>query len=259
MASTSADPPTNRRVVPVDEVTQRLLAAPPSRLPKSLIRIRAALRNKFQKDTVDPTLKSLLDSAAAQLYYNCANNYDYDKLCDAFGLPDYMSSWYKLTLMHCWMILMRMHSSLDAQAYLRLQRSMLSTLWFDIDARLKIVGEELKQSLSSQTDLKHMHGLHLQTFLEYDEGFLSNDPMFAAAIWRCLYVGRRCDPIHVLRVIAYIRSTIAWLDTLDMNDIMVDGIKEWKQLKPRDAVLDSRPEESIEESEGLRKAKAQST
>ncbi|KHJ88800.1 AN1-like Zinc finger [Oesophagostomum dentatum] len=128
------------------------------------------------------------------------------------------------------MVLMRMHPSLEAQAYLRLQRSMLATLWFDVDSRLKIVGEELKQTLTSQSDLKSMHGLHLQTFLEYDElktscfkGFLADDRTFAAAIWRCLYMGRTCDPIHVLRAIAYMRSTIAWLDTLDLNEIMVDG------------------------------------
>ncbi|KAK5984083.1 Ubiquinol-cytochrome C chaperone, partial [Trichostrongylus colubriformis] len=207
IASTSRDPPNTSKVTPVDEYTQQLLSAPPSRLPKMFIRLRTSLKNKFSSDGIDPTFKNLLDSASAQLYYNCANNYDYEKLCEAFGLPDYMSSWYKLTLMHCWMVLLRMHSSLDAQAYLRLQRSMLATLWFDVDARLKIVGQELKQTLTSKSDLKSMHGLHLQTFMEYDEGFLANDRLLAAALWRCLYVGRTCDPIHVLRAIAYIRST----------------------------------------------------
>ncbi|CAJ0597993.1 unnamed protein product [Cylicocyclus nassatus] len=187
------------------------------------------------QNVLDPTLKSLLDSASAQLYYNCANNYDYEKLCEAFSLPDYMSTWYKLTLMHCWMVLTRMHTSLDAYAYLRLQRSMLATLWLDVDNRLKIVSEEVKLTLTNRSDLKKMHGLHLQTFLEYDEGFLADDRMFAAAIWRCLYMSRSFDPIHVLKVIAYMRSTMAWLDTLDLNEILVDGIKEWKQVKPKEA------------------------
>ncbi|KAK6031138.1 hypothetical protein OSTOST_02713 [Ostertagia ostertagi] len=127
IASTSRDPPVASKVTPVDEYAQNLLSSPPSRLPKTILRIRAAIKNKFAKEAVDPLLKDLLDTASAQLYYNCANNYDYEKLCEAFGLPDYMSSWYKLTLMHCWMVLLRMHSSLDAQAYLRLQRSMLAT------------------------------------------------------------------------------------------------------------------------------------
>ena len=73
----------------------------------------------------------------------------------AFGLPDYMSSWYKLTLMHIWypeiqsfsthfrMVLMRLHISLDADAYLRLKRGLLSTMWMDVDKRLQIVGVRL--------------------------------------------------------------------------------------------------------------------
>ncbi|PIO70927.1 Ubiquinol-cytochrome C chaperone [Teladorsagia circumcincta] len=235
IASTSRDPPVANKVVPVDEYTQNLLSSPPSRLPKTILRLKAAFKNKFTKETVDPLLKDLLDTASAQLYYNCANNYDYQKL----------------------MVLLRMHSSLDAQAYLRLQRSMLATMWFDVDARLKIVSEEIKQSLTSQSDLKSMHGLHLQTFLEYDEGFLANDRLLAAALWRCLYMGRSCDPIHVLRAIAYIRSTMAWLDTLDLKDIMVDGIKEWKQVKLKDIAQESKVESEIAESEDSRKVGSQ--
>nr|CDJ86527.1 Ubiquinol-cytochrome C chaperone domain containing protein [Haemonchus contortus] len=253
IASTSGDSPNVKKITPVDEYTQRLLATPPSRLPKMFQRLRAAWKNKFRRDEIDPLLKNLLDTASSQLYYNCANNYDYEKLCQAFGLPDYMSSWYKLTLMHCWMVLLRMHSSLDAPAYLRLQHSMLATMWFDIDSRLKIVGEELKQTLTAQSDMKKMHGLHLQTFLEYDEGFLSDDRMLAAALWRCLYISRSFDPIHVLRAIAYMRSTVAWLDTLDEKDIMVEGIKEWKQIKLKDSVREPEMESATGDAKNQQK------
>ncbi|KAK6745593.1 hypothetical protein RB195_011986 [Necator americanus] len=252
MASTSGESTGSHKVSSVDDLAQNLLSAPPSRLPKGILRLLASWKARKSRDTLDPGLKSLLDTASAQLYYNCANNYDYEKLCEAFGLPDYMSSWYKLTLMHCWMVLMRMHVSLDAQAYLRLQRSMLSTMWFDVDNRLKIVGQELGQTLTSESDLKSMHGLHLQTFLEYDEGFLTDDRVFAGGVWRCLYMSRSCDPIHVLRTIAYMRATIAWLDTLDLKEIMVDGIKEWKQMKPKDVLHqeknDAPPEVTADES-----------
>uniref|UniRef100_A0A1I7W6Y8 Ubiq_cyt_C_chap domain-containing protein n=1 Tax=Heterorhabditis bacteriophora TaxID=37862 RepID=A0A1I7W6Y8_HETBA len=195
----------------VDDVAQRLLSTPETRIPKALSRFIGVIKLKFTKDNIDPDLKPLLDSSSAQLYYNCANNFDYEALCEAFGLPDFMSSWYKLTLMHVWMVLMRMHVSLTADTYLRLQRGLLSSMWLDVDNRLKIVEvfqQELNQVVTSQSDMKHMHGLHLQTFLEYDEGFLSDDRILAAAIWRCLYVSRPCDPLHVLRVIIYIRSTL---------------------------------------------------
>jgi hypothetical protein len=51
-----------------------------------------------------------------------------------------MSSWYKLTLLHVWMCLLRLHVVLDAGAYQRFRGSILSALWFDVDKRLEVVG-----------------------------------------------------------------------------------------------------------------------
>lgn len=56
-------------------------------------RIASSLKLKFKSDGLDQSVKSILDRASAQLYYNCADNFDFPKLCDAFGLGDYMSSW----------------------------------------------------------------------------------------------------------------------------------------------------------------------
>lgn len=217
----------------VEDFAQELLQSPTSRVPGTFTRLAASLKIKFTPDGLDNSVKSILDRASAQLYYNCADNYDFPRLCEMFGLGDYMSSWYKLTLLHNWMVLLRLHNDFDAKAYIRLQRGLLSTMWLDIDARLKIISDELNQVVTSENDMKHMHGLHLQTFFEYDEGFLSDDRVLAGAIWRCLYMQREADPIHVLRVVTYIRSTVAWLDTLETNQILVEGIKEWKQVAPK--------------------------
>lgn len=216
----------------VEDMTQEMLQMPASRVPPTIQRLASSLKMKFKSDGLDQSVKSILDRASAQLYYNCADNYDFQKLCDAFGLGDYMSSWYKLTLMHTWMVLMRLHSEFDGNAYMRLQRGLLSTMWLDIDHRLGIVSKELNQTMTGQNDMKHMHGLHLQTFFEYDEGFLHDDRVLAGAIWRCLYMNRQVDPIHLLKVVTYMRSTVAWLETKNTNEILVEGISEWKQLRP---------------------------
>ncbi|CAI5445435.1 unnamed protein product [Caenorhabditis angaria] len=217
----------------IEDLTQEMLQAPVSRVPPTVQRIMSSLKLKFKPDGLDGSVKSILDRASAQLYYNCADNFDFPKLCDAFGLGDFMSSWYKLTLMHTWMVLLRLHGEFDGKAYMRLQRGLLSTMWLDIDHRLSIVSKELGQVLTSENDMKHMHGLHLQTFFEYDEGFLHDDRVLAGAVWRCLYLNRPVDPVQLLRAVTYIRSTVAWLETCDTNAILVDGIPEWKQLRPQ--------------------------
>ncbi|KJH42406.1 Ubiquinol-cytochrome C chaperone [Dictyocaulus viviparus] len=221
VASTSAAPPKNIEKKSIYDITQGLLAEPPSRLPNFVFYLKEMVRRKWRKDGLDPMLKSLIDGAATQLYYDCANKYDYEKLCLDFFLR---------------MALMRAQISLEGNAYIRWRHSFLATLWHDVDNRLKIVGEEINATLTRKSDLLHMHGLYLQTFFEYDEGFLADDVLLAAALWRCLYLSRSCDPMHVLNAVVYIRSTMAWLDTIDIDELMVNGIKEWKQVKPKDAI-----------------------
>ncbi|VDD89497.1 unnamed protein product [Enterobius vermicularis] len=55
-----------------------------------------------------------------------------------------------------------------------------------------------------------MHGLYVQTLVEYDEGFLSSDAVLAGAIWRCLYIQKNFNPIHVSSVIRYMRGTVSF-------------------------------------------------
>ncbi|CAJ0954642.1 unnamed protein product, partial [Mesorhabditis belari] len=227
-----------KRVQTLDEYLEKQTSTSSSVLPKSIDLTLTRIKNKLSPPMpVDPNLKLLLDQAATQLYYNCANHFDYDKLCSSFGLPDYFSTWFKLTLMHIWMVLLRTQVSMDAAAYMRLQSGLLASLWLDVEKRLEIISEELGKSMKRSSDLTVMHGLHIQTFLEYDEGFLSSDAQLAAAVWRCLYLSREVDPNNVLKSILYMRSTVAWLDTLDLQEILVDGLNQWNQIKPKTSFL----------------------
>ncbi|KAI6173788.1 Ubiquinol-cytochrome c reductase complex chaperone CBP3-like protein [Aphelenchoides besseyi] len=190
--------------------------------------IRKFFRHNPDVEDLQSDLISLLDKSSSQLYYDCANSYPYLTLIKAFGLPDYMSSWYKLTLLHAWLCLLRLQSSLDAAAYKRVLNGLLSSLWFDIDKRLELIGEELNTKFTAKSDLRKMHGLYVQTILEYDEGILDTDCILAAAIWRNLYMSREVDPVQLGAVVRYIRSTAVYLNSLDANEILVSGIKQWK-------------------------------
>ncbi|VBB27955.1 unnamed protein product [Acanthocheilonema viteae] len=173
-----------------------------------------------------------LNHSAAQLYFDCANRFPYLKLCTALCLPDYLSTWYKLTLMHTWMLLVRLQSVLEAAAYIRLRNSVIEIMFGDIDKRLRVVSEELHEMLYHKNDKRRMSGLYVQTFLEYDEGFLSDDTALAGALWRNLYMQRSVDPIHLNRAVYYVRGTMAYLDSLSLEEILLQGIKNWKTARP---------------------------
>uniref|UniRef100_A0A0R3RIH3 Ubiq_cyt_C_chap domain-containing protein n=1 Tax=Elaeophora elaphi TaxID=1147741 RepID=A0A0R3RIH3_9BILA len=173
-----------------------------------------------------------LDRSAAQLYFDCANRFPYLKLCTALCLPDYLSTWYKLTLMHTWMLLVRLQSVLEAGAFIRLRNSVIEIMFSDIDKRLRIVSEETEEILYHKSDKRRMAGLYVQTFFEYDEGFLSDDTALAGALWRNLYMQRSVDPVHLNRAVYYVRGTMAYLDSLSLEEILLQGIKNWKTARP---------------------------
>ncbi|KAI6175178.1 Ubiquinol-cytochrome-c reductase complex assembly factor 1 [Aphelenchoides fujianensis] len=197
-------------------------------------------RHLFKRSTppegLDKEMIGLLDKSASQLYYDCANNYPYLVLIKAFELPDYMrvvlrSSWYKLTLLHTWLCLLRLQSSLDAPTYKRVQQGLLSSLWFDVDKRLDLIGEELNVKMNTKADMRKMHGLYLQTIFDTHyrllQGFLDSDCVLAAALWRNLYVSKTVEPVCLNNVVRYVRETAVFLESLDANEILVKGIKRW--------------------------------
>ncbi|EFO21541.2 ubiquinol-cytochrome C chaperone family protein [Loa loa] len=187
-------------------------------------------RSMRRQDQVIYTKEMLanLDRSAAQLYFDCANRFPYLKLCTALCLPDYLSTWYKLTLMHTWMLLVRLQSVLEAAAFIRLRNSVIEIMFGDVDKRLRVVSEELHEMLYHKSDRRRMAGLYLQTFLEYDEGFLCDDTTLAGALWRNLYMQRSVDPVHLNRAVYYVRGTMAYLDSLNLEEILLQGIKNWK-------------------------------
>ncbi|CAD5234194.1 unnamed protein product [Bursaphelenchus xylophilus] len=201
----------------------------PSWEPYWLIRLKKKLGMKTDLEkNLDSELKALLDKAATLLYYDCADNFPYLRLIHEFNLPDYMSSWYKLTLLHVCMCLFKMQSSLDAAAYHQLRDSMLNTLWFDVDKRLELLSEEFEYKLNAKKDMKVLHAVYIQALFEYDEGFLSNDCILAGALWRNLFMSKPVEPIYLNNAVRYTRATIAFLDSLEINEIIVGGVKRWE-------------------------------
>jgi len=184
------------------------------------------LRNNREKQAMD----LIVDEAAVRAYYQCADGPDYVALCKGLHLNDVMFTWYKLTLLHLWMVCIRAHRSLNQDSYLRFRDGILIAMWDDVEGRFGTLAEEwkIKMGMKKKENLRIMHGLMIQALVEYDEGFLCSDTMLAGALWRNLYTEQVVDLIHLNRAVRYVRANIAHLDTLHIDTLIVDGIKEWK-------------------------------
>jgi cytochrome b pre-mRNA-processing protein 3 len=199
------------------------------KLPLPIFRLWAEMEKRFRPagKNIAPEAKVLLDNAATQLYFCCANNYSFLTLCNEFGLPDHMSSWFRLTLVHTWMCLVRLQSTLEVNSYTRIRQVLLETLWFDVDQRLKLLSDEFNERLNTKKNIMPLHAVYAQTLSEYDEGFLTDDRELAAALWRNFYMSKSFDPTQLSKAVRYIRAMMAYLDTIDPNDLLVHGMQKW--------------------------------
>uniref|UniRef100_A0A1I8EV95 Ubiquinol-cytochrome c chaperone domain-containing protein n=1 Tax=Wuchereria bancrofti TaxID=6293 RepID=A0A1I8EV95_WUCBA len=160
------------------------------------------------------------------LYFDCANRFPYLNLCTGNALLTRLSFdmilRHKLTLMHTWMVLVRLQSVLEVAAFIKLRNSVTEIMFRDVDKRLRVASHffdfhsaetfvsfsgRIARNIDHKSDKRRIAGLYLQTFLKYDDGFLSDDTTLAGALWRNLYMQRFVNPVHLNRAVYYVRGT----------------------------------------------------
>ncbi|KAI1724335.1 ubiquinol-cytochrome C chaperone domain-containing protein [Ditylenchus destructor] len=184
-------------------------------------------KNALPKSPLDKKTTELFDKSASQLYIDCANRIAYVELTEQFGMPDHIMSWFKLTVFHMWMVLLRLHTSMDAQCFIRFKHTIIAALWSDFDSRVITLFRSNTMRKPTYKETSVIHGSFLVSLIDYDEGFLMNDAHFAAAIWRNIYDGNQCDPICLANFVQYARATVSFLDKIDTDSLLISGVRRW--------------------------------
>ncbi|KFD45432.1 hypothetical protein M513_13693 [Trichuris suis] len=164
-----------------------------------------------------------LVDAAAMLYLQCANGVDYLNFIEKYHMPDTFMSWFKITVLHIWMVLLRLTGTATVQAVVK--QEMVYCLWDDVDGRLA----QLKRispsvSVKRRETLGECYGLLLISFCEYDEvssgntvglsknitfqGILGDDKTLAGALWRNMYNRELVDPVVLSNLVRYVRFQV---------------------------------------------------
>ncbi|XP_003379725.1 ubiquinol-cytochrome c reductase complex chaperone CBP3-like protein [Trichinella spiralis] len=118
----------------------------------------------------------------------------------------------------CWMLLRNcMSSVLTRLLLLRLsseptileivKKEIIGCLWDDVKLRIKVLSKvDPACSLKKRETLSLCYGLLITSFLEYDEGILSDDKTLAGALWRNIYDRELDNPIPLNALVRYVRS-----------------------------------------------------
>ncbi|XP_014602300.1 PREDICTED: ubiquinol-cytochrome-c reductase complex assembly factor 1 isoform X1 [Polistes canadensis] len=160
-------------------------------------------------------------------YEYIVDKIDYPAFFKDFNMPDTFYSWFLVTELHVWMLMVRFMAE---GKYGKIARNTLvEALWDDVEMRSKKLGE-----MSSSIRRKQKQDLSYQfnaAILAYDEGIMSDDKVLASALWGTFFNLECNNPEHIEKLIIYVRKQINHLDKIPSQKILRHPQIKWLELK----------------------------
>ncbi|QPG74702.1 hypothetical protein FOA43_002035 [Brettanomyces nanus] len=162
--------------------------------------------------------------SGSKYYYMCkdqALQFKDDQLSESavfwyntLGLPRTFAQWYQITVLHVWMLFVRMRS-MPFKVGKNYQQKLVDKLFKDIELRLS---EEMNVLSGRIRDmyLKDFHSQMIGMVCAFDEGFASeSDAYLAYAVWRNIFNGdKNVDIVKLEAVVRYVRMQLYVLDKI---------------------------------------------
>ncbi|CAK1546019.1 unnamed protein product [Leptosia nina] len=161
------------------------------------------------------------------LYESVPERIDYQQWFEVLELPDTFASWFIVTELHVWLLLVR-YMAQDVQIigekkkYLKgdghfVRNCIIEALWADVANRIKLLeGANPTIARKQVTEISEQFQAAL---VGYDEG-LNDDRVLAAAVWRRFYsLSEDTPPKHVEKIVHFIRHQMSLLDRIPSDDL----------------------------------------
>ncbi|XP_018403571.1 PREDICTED: ubiquinol-cytochrome-c reductase complex assembly factor 1 [Cyphomyrmex costatus] len=152
---------------------------------------------------------------------------DYPFFFKHFNMPDTFFSWFLVTELHVWMMMVRY---MAGEKYGKIVRnSMVAAMWQDTQARIANLGE-IKTKLKNENMQEISHQFNA-AIIGYDEGIQSDDKVLAGALWRRFFQLECNNPEYVETLVIYVRKQICLLDSIPNNEILRKPILKLIDIK----------------------------
>ncbi|GLH11754.1 Protein of unknown function [Gryllus bimaculatus] len=162
------------------------------------------------------------------LYESVADSVDYALFFKVFDLEDSFFSWFLITELHVWMLLVRAMAEGKEGRFLR--NRIIEAMWEDVSTRAK------KLDVHSLANFREQMNILSEQFqaaiIGYDEGLLSEDRELAGAIWRRFFRQECSDPEQIECLVKYVRKQVKKLDELPQEKVLLSPSITWIPLEP---------------------------
>jgi len=172
--------------------------------------------------------KYRLRHASVYLYESATDAIDIEKFFTHLKLSDTYLSWFLVTQLHVWMIMVR--AMAEGKEGRILRNEVVARMWEDCETRLKLL-THMSQS-NRRKGLEDLLQQFQASIVAYDEGHLMDDKTLAAALWRTLFTYESVDPKYMEIMVEYIRTQLDHLHTIETEKFFLDGRITWKPFPP---------------------------
>ncbi|VEU22317.1 DEKNAAC103321 [Brettanomyces naardenensis] len=159
---------------------------------------------------------------------------------ETLGLPRTFAQWYQITVLHIWMLFVRMRA-MPFKIGKNYQQKIVDKLFKDIELRLS---EEMNVLSGSIRDryMKDFHSQMIGIVGSLDEALASeSDSILAATLWRNVFNGdRNIDVVKLEAVVRYVRMQLYVLDKISDRAF---GFGDFEFVSPSETVDPLTPEE----------------
>ncbi|CAG8461524.1 4305_t:CDS:2 [Diversispora eburnea] len=163
------------------------------------------------------------------MYQLCARQLEANRefYIDGCKLPDSFQTWFSITLLHVWMLMVRFRAEKDGKVYMQ---QLVNHLFDDAEWRMREIhgitsGRIITQYLKDY--LAQFHG----GVISYDEGLCKNDPVLAAALWRNVLVTEG-SARSIASLVNYVRHELQSLDRTPYKEITQGRIIFSQKISP---------------------------
>ncbi|XP_040175866.1 ubiquinol-cytochrome-c reductase complex assembly factor 1 [Anopheles arabiensis] len=164
------------------------------------------------------------------LYESVVDHINYSQFFEYFNMPDTFNTWFLITELHVWMLLVRSMAEGDEKgAAGRFMRNcIVETMWNDVTTRAKQLTMDNPSAVRPQ--IQQLSEQFQAALISYDEGISYDDKALAAALWR-RFLGGRCDDYEKLELlVGYVRKQVSMLDQLSRYDFAIKPAIKWAPL-----------------------------
>ncbi|XP_017080362.1 ubiquinol-cytochrome-c reductase complex assembly factor 1 [Drosophila eugracilis] len=188
------------------------------------------LKRVLNKVGFTPNTKARLKVTSHLLYESVADKINYVAFFRDFNLPNTFNSWFLVTELHVWLLLMRSmaEGSETGEDGRFLRNCIVEAMWGDVNTRAKKLGAHNPSRTRQQ--IETLSEQFQAALIAYDEGIMSDDRVLACSLWRRFFEMNCDDYVQIERLVKYVRQQAAMLDSLPRDQFIIKPKVAWVDL-----------------------------